>query len=156
MTLKGEDREALRKYWLGEPLPAELERALHGAPAGQDEFLRQQELKEFLAELPCSSSREMRRVALLFGSAAVSRLAQLTQCENAETSRKASVDLARLCKTARQEEETERVRTAAREQGLLASALSEDEARLILSVLADAMSRAVVVEVEEDNGVDGG
>lgn len=142
MSLTSEERAALKAHWLGEKLPSELERVLHGVPSGEVEVVRRQEMSAYLAELGEEASRQARRLALVYGPLAMGKLVELMQGESGELSRKAAVDLLKRLDEARDEERAERAVRVTREQGLLAASVSEGESRQILAILADAFGRA--------------
>ena len=138
MTLSEKDRAALRAHWLGEPLPEHLGRLLEATPRSVDSRNRKQAAQGFLAALPEEAGRQMRRLVLSYGAAAVARLIELMQDQSKETARKAAVDLLRLHKDCLHDELAgEAGRAGAADRALVAS-LTDEQVEIVLGVLADA------------------
>jgi len=138
MTLSEKDRAALRAHWLGEPLPEHLGRLLACNPRSGGSRRRKQAAQDFLAALPEEAGRQMRRLVLAYGAAAVARLAELMQDQSKETARKAAVDLLRLHKDCLHDELAGQAgRSGAADRALVAS-LTDEQVEIVLGVLADA------------------
>lgn len=137
--LSESDRTALRAHWLsGDPLPAPLCRALRGRPRSDRARARQAMLLAYLDGLGDAESRRVRRLVLAYAPAAIARLVELMDGENAETSRKAAVDLLRYYTESLREERDEAARDAANRQQRLAGQLTDEQVGRLLAILAEA------------------
>jgi len=141
MALSDDDRAALRGHWLGEPLPERLAEVLGGTPSGAGDRAYRSELRGYLRGLSGDASRQTRRLVLTYGPAAVARLVELMQGDSAETARRAAVDLLRHWESSAREEQAEAAQQAADDDRRLAENLTDEQARQLLAILADAGDR---------------
>ncbi|MBN2582118.1 MAG: hypothetical protein JXL80_03555 [Planctomycetes bacterium] len=142
MTLSDQDREALRAHWLGEPLPAELERLLAHVPRGKKRRRRHIEAHQYLASLPNETERRMRRLVLAYGPTAVVLLGELIQGESKDLARRAAVDMMRLYGEFHGEERTEQAAETGAAERSMVGALSDAQVETVLGILADAGAAA--------------
>jgi hypothetical protein len=161
MILSEPMRAALRGYWLGEPLPAELARLLGQnlaeGPPTRDEVLA------YLAALAGEAAGKTRRLVLTYSPGAVARLVELLHGESDETARKAAVDLLRLFHSSAEDEVAEEAARSASEMRRLTSGMTDEDAVALLELLDEyeVMSRAgapraaLAVAAEEEEGGEG-
>jgi len=142
MALSDDDRAALHGHWLGEPLPERLAKVLGGQPVGTGERAYRRELRRYLGSLSDDAARRIRRLVLTYSPGAVAQLVELMQGDSAETARKAAVDLLRHWESSARQEEAEAARQAADDDRRLAENLTDDEARRLMAILANAGDRA--------------
>ncbi len=129
-------RAALRGYWLGEPLPAELARLLGvdvaGGPPTREEVLA------YLAALAGETAGRTRRLVLTYSPGAVARLVELLHSDSDETARKAAVDLLRLFRPSAEDETADEAARVAEETRKMAEKLNDGQLTALLAIMADA------------------
>ena len=141
MALSETDRAALRGHWLGEPLPPDLAAVLEGTPQSAEDRGRRQELRAYQLSLAAEAVAQTRRLFLAYGSSAVARVVELMRGDNAETARKAAVDLLRYWGESAREELAAEASRAALDGRRLADGLTDAQSRDLLAILADAAGR---------------